>query len=733
VQHRRIIKEGPIVFASMEDGSIDPEGASSQGLFLADTRFLSRFQIYLDGCPPYLLGSSEEELFQASFLLANRGTSTVPDRTVGILQRNSLRERSSGLADVLVELSIVNWCMKPVAFPLSIELASDFFDTFEARGVTRLKRGRLLDPVVKDSSIELAYIGLDGIRDSTHIKLRRKMDRFENGLVHYDISLDVNKRTTVTLEFTLKSEATARAPADKRLAAAPEITGRQKPDWFDQATTMSTSDSRVNGILQRSCRDLELLLTEFPRAWAPAAGLPRFSVPFGRDSLITGIQTLSWNPALSRDALQFLAERQGKEVNPWNDEQPGKIMHEMHTGELARLREVPFGLFYGSIDATPLFLVLAAEYLRWTADLGWYRTLRPHLDAAWSWVDTYGSIDGSGYIQYAAHIPPKASSAALTVGLFNQGWKDSSTAVVYSNGEICRDHPVALAEVQGYLYRALHLWGGLYAAMPEEEGMRETGEAMLRRAADLKIRFNRDFWMEDKEYYAMALDGHHRHVDSITSNPGHCLWARLIDEEHAAATAKKLTSEDVLSSWGIRTMSLDEKAFNAFSYHDGSIWPFENALIGDGLKKYGFVMETQQVHEAMIDASRYFEYFRWPEVYCGVTRQTAGVLARQPDASRPQAWSAGAIFLLLQTWLGIAPRAFSRHVDITPVMPRNVSEIVIRDMAILGSHLSLRLVKEGNALLLEIADNPGNLDIMIHPASQIQRELTGEDMPAQFR
>src|SRR5579884_1920145 len=717
----------------MEDGSIDPEGASSQGLFLADTRFLSRFQIYLDGCPPYLLGSSEEELFQASFLLANRGTSTVPDRTVGILQRYSLRERSSGLADVLVELSIVNWCMKPVAFPLSIELASDFFDTFEARGVTRLKRGQLLDPVVKDSSIELAYIGLDGIRDSTHIKLRRKMDRFENGLVHYDISLDVNKRTTVTLEFTLKSEAAARAPADKRLAAAPEITGRQKPDWFDQATTMSTSDSRVNGILQRSCRDLELLLTEFPRAWAPAAGLPRFSVPFGRDSLITGIQTLSWNPALSRDALQFLAERQGKEVNPWNDEQPGKIMHEMHTGELARLREVPFGLFYGSIDATPLFLVLAAEYLRWTADLGWYRTLRPHLDAAWSWVDTYGSIDGSGYIQYAAHIPPKASSAALTVGLFNQGWKDSSIAVVYSDGSIVRDHPISLSEVQGYLYRALQLWADLYAAMPPSERVGAEGRRLQERADALKQRFNEEFWMPNKNFYAMALDGHHRQVDVVTSNPGHCLWARLIDEEHAQAVAETLVDPKMCSSWGIRTMATDERAFNALSYHDGSIWPFENSLMAAGLKKYGYVRAAQQVHEALVDASKYFEYRRWPEVYCGVTRETAGVLARQPDACRPQAWSAGVIFLLLQTWLGIAPRPFSRHVDITPVLPAGLDELDVDGMSICGSKLGLRIIRENGSLLLEIKDNPDNLDISIHPASHVERHLAGPELPAQVR
>ncbi len=729
MQHRRVIKEGPIVLAAMEDGSMDPDSASSQGLFLADTRFLSRFQIWIDGTEPVLLGSSEEKLFQASFLLTNRGSDSVPARTVGILQRNSLRERSSGLADVVIEMSVVNWCMKPVAFELSIEMESDFFDSFEARGVKRLKRGQLMEPKVEKSSVELAYIGLDGVRDSTHIDVKPDMDRFEDGKAYFPISLDVNSRCTVSLELTLRSEGANKA----EVAAQPEVTGKQTPDWFDDRSTVLTSDATFNNILRRSVEDIEMLLTEFSDAWAPAAGLPRFAVPFGRDSLITGIQTLSWNPALSRDALRFLADRQGKEVNPWNDEQPGKIMHEMHTGELARLREVPFGLFYGSVDATPLFLVLAAEYLRWTGDITWFRDMKPHLDAAWKWIDEYGSIDGSGYIQYQAHTPPKASSAALTVGLFNQGWKDSSTAVVYSDGKICTDHPVALSEVQGYLYRALDLWGQLFKAMPESEGLSHEGAALLKRAADLKAKFNKDFWMEDKGYFAMALDGHHRHVDSITSNPGHCLWARLIEDEYAQAVAEKLASPEVLSSWGIRTMATDEKAFNAFSYHNGSIWPFENSLIATGLKKYGFVRETQQVHEAMIDASRYFEYYRWPEVYCGVTRETAGVLARQPDASRPQAWSAGASFLLMQTWLGVAPRPFSSHVDITPVMPSHITEMVVRDMRILGTRLSLRLVKERNAVLLDIADNPGNLDIMIHPASHTQRQLVGENMPAQFR
>jgi glycogen debranching enzyme len=734
VQHRRIIKKGPIVLATAEDGSMDPTSPATHGIFVADTRFLSRFQVRLDNCEPLLLGSTEEELFHLSYLFTNPALDGIPPNSIGLLQRNSLEETDRGIADVIMTIGVSNWSGHSIKVEVSAEIEADFFDSFEARGVKRNKRGKILPPKLRGREIRLGYVGLDDVTDTTIIKSSWPIDRFENSRIFMPLALEAGARQELTLRFAMTSDAKSMHE---------EITPRTRPTWFDAATKFGVSDAVTRQILDRSCKDLEALMSKFPPpenhtwdadgTWVPVAGLPRFAVPFGRDSIFTGLETLSWNPLIARDTLAFLAERQGKEDNPWNYEQPGKIMHEVHTGELARLRAVPFGLFYGSVDSTPLFLILAAEYIRWTQDLEFYRWLRPYLDAAWDWINTSANIDGSGYIQYQAHTPPVASSGALTVGLFNQGWKDSSIAVVYSNGEIVRDHPIALAEVQGYLYRALQLWADLYRRMPQTEPDSARATQFAQRAADLKAKFNREFWMADKSFYAMALDGHHRPVDVITSNPGHCLWARLIDEEHAEAVADALTKPDMCSSWGIRTMSIAEVAFNAFSYHDGSIWPFENALIAAGLKKYGFVRAAQQVYTALLDASAYFEYQRWPEVYCGVTRDTAGVLARQPDACRPQAWSAGAIFLLIQTWLGIAPRPFSRHVDITPVLPAGLLELDVDDLAICGSVLGIRLVRENGSLLVEIKDNPGNLDIMIHPASRSERHLRGEDMPAQLR
>lgn len=719
MQHRRIIKQGPVVLATREDGSMDPSAPSSQGLFLADTRYLSRFQIRVNDLVPLLLGSSEEILFESAYLQTNPDLTGIPAHSIGILQHNKIAEGA-----VQIDITLANWSLETIELDVSIEVDCDFFDSFEARGVKRLVRGQIMTPRTTANSVRLEYVGLDHVTRATEITTDPPMHRFTDKRMYFPVSIETNERTKIRLDLKLIEQA----PEGVSLQPEPRVARVPKPDWFDQATRITTSDPLVNTILRRSVDDLEVLLIEFPDAWVPAAGLPRFSAPFGRDCLITGLETLAWNPVLSRNVLRFLAHRQGREDNPWNYEQPGKIMHEMHTGELARLKEVPFGLFYGSVDATPLFLVLGAEYLRWTGDLDLYRELQPHFQAAWEWIDKYGDIDGSGYVQYQAHTPPAVSSAALTVGLFNQGWKDSARAVMYADGTMVTDHPIALAEVQGELYRALQLWGDLFAAMPASERMAGEAVKFHDRAARLKERFNREFWMPGKQYYAMALDGKHRCVDSITSNPAECLWSRLIDDEHAGAVADHLMSNSMMTSWGIRTMSNAEKAYNPFSYHDGSIWPFENAIIAAGLKKYRQVDEAQRVFQALISASLYFEYRRWPEVYCGVSKSVGGVLARQPDASRPQAWSAGAIFLFIQTVLGMAPRPFSRHVDLTPALPAFLDEVTVDNLPICGTTLGLRVVRDGTAVLLEIKDNPGDLDIVIHPAT-VNHAERGPDGP----
>ncbi|HEX6509096.1 MAG TPA: glycogen debranching N-terminal domain-containing protein, partial [Chloroflexota bacterium] len=699
-----------VVVATQEDGSIDPAGTFSQGLFVGDTRFLSRFRIYLDGLAPSLMGSGEETLYQAGYIHTNPALPHVTARSFGLVQRTAIQ---NGM--VTITLAIRNMTIDPVEFELSIDIDADFHDLFETRGVKREKRGEMLPVETTGTSLRFQYRGLDDATRTTHIGVEPPMDRWEKGRLFFPIALEPDGRHFITLKVNCRIEV----PEGSKPVYGPQSSGTLQPGWFESATTITVSNPIVDQIVRRSVEDLGILLTEFPDGlWVPAAGLPRFPVPFGRDSAFTGIMTLSWNPRIAHDVLSFLGRLQGTEENPYNYEQPGKVVHEMHTGELARLMEIPFGLFYGSVDSTPLFLLLVAEYLTWTGDLALYRQIKPNLDAAWQWIAAYGDIDGSGYVQYQAHTPPRIASAALTVGLFNQGWKDSADAVSYRDGTLCTDHPVALAEVQGYLYRALQLWGTLYQAMPASEGMAEEGTKLLARAARLKEQFNREFWMPEQGYYAMALDGHHRQVDTITSNPGHCLWTGLIDEERAGELARVLMSGPMAGSWGIRTMAETEKRHNPISYHNGSVWPFENALIGAGLRRYGYIEEADSIFNALVDASGYFEYRRWPEVYAGVPRDLVTVLSRQPDASRPQAWSAASIFLWIQSWLGLSPTPFSREVEVAPALPDGIETLRVKDVAVGDSHLSLTLSRTNGATQLQVDENPGNLQITLRPIKE---------------
>jgi glycogen debranching enzyme len=705
MEHRRIIKQGTVVVATEEDGSIEPTGTVTQGLFVGDTRFLSRFRLSLDGIAPSLMGSGEEKPHQAGYLFTNPALPRVPARSFGLVQRTAIED---GI--VTITLAVRNMTIHPVDFVLSIDLDADFFDSFETRGVKRENRGQTLAVAATGTSLRFQYYGLDNATRTTHVDVHPPMDRWEQGRLFFPVALEPDGRHFMTLKVTCRTEL----PEGTALVYGPQSSGALQPAWFEKATTIAISHPIIDQIVTRSIEDLRILLTEFPDdVWVPAAGLPRLAVPFGRDSAFTGIMTLIWNPHIARDVLGFLARLQGTEENPYTYEQPGKIMHEMHTGELARLQEIPFGLFYGSVDSTPLFLLLAAEYLIWTGDLALYRQIKPNLDAAWTWIAEYGDIDGSGYVQYRAHTPPETASAALTVGLFNQGWKDSADAVSYSDGTLCEDQPVALAEVQGYHYRALQLWGTLYQAMPASEGMYEEGARLLARAAGLKDRFNREFWIPDQSYYAMALDGHHRQVDTITSNPGHCLWTGLIDDERAGAMVQILLSTPMAGSWGIRTMADTEKRHNPISYHNGSVWPFENALIGAGLRRYGYTQEADRLFDVLVDASSYFEYRRWPEVYSGVPRDLVNVLGRQPDTSRPQAWSAASIFLWIQSWLGLYPKPFSREVDVAPALPEGIERLSLKDIAIGDSHLSLTLARANGGTDVHIDDPPDGLCLQI--------------------
>jgi glycogen debranching enzyme len=374
LEHRRIIKQGAVVVATQEDGSIEPTGIFTQGLFVGDTRFLSRFRIYLDGLAPSLMGSGEEKFYQAGYLHTNPALPHVAARSFGLVQRTAIENGT-----VTITLAVRNMTVNPIDFELSLDIDADFLDSFETRGVTREKRGETFAVETTSTSLRFQYHGLDNAMRTTQVDVEPPMDRWEKGRLVFPIALEPNERHIMTLTVTCRTEVLEGSEPVYR----PESSGARQPEWFESATRIAVSNPIVDQIVTRSIVDLRILLMEFPDLWVPAAGLPRFPVPFGRDSAFAGIMALSWNPQIAHDVLSFLARLQGTEENSYTYEQPGKILHELHImGELARLKEIPFGLFYGSVDSTPLFLLLAAEYMSWTGDLALYRQIKPNLDAA---------------------------------------------------------------------------------------------------------------------------------------------------------------------------------------------------------------------------------------------------------------------------------------------------------------------------------------------------------------
>lgn len=402
--------------------------------------------------------------------------------------------------------------------------------------------------------------------------------------------------------------------------------------------------------------DLHALTIRYGGRPIITAGIPWFTAPFGRDSIITSLQALIFNPDIAVQTLRFLAAYQGDRLDEFTEEQPGKILHEVRRGEMASCREVPHLPYYGSVDATPLFLILLGETLRWTGDLGLARELLPHAERALRWIHEYGDLDGDGFVEYARRSPS---------GLSNQGWKDSDDGVPFPDGTIPKP-PIALVEVQGYVYAAMRAMAEVYAALDNKEGsrrLRAEAEALRRRIQDA-------FWFEETGYYALALDGDKRPLPTITSNPGHLLWAGVPTAAQAQRMAAVLLGERLFSGWGVRTLARNQPVYNPLSYHDGTVWPHDNSLIALGLARYGFRVEAATILIALYEASLYFRYHRLPELFCGLGRGETDAPVHYPVSCSPQAWAAGAFFPMLQGVLGIEPDAIAGTLHLVrPYLP----------------------------------------------------------------
>jgi glycogen debranching enzyme len=465
--------------------------------------------------------------------------------------------------------------------------------------------------------------------------------------------------------------------------------------WAAESTSFESSAPGFDRALFQAVADLKALTIFWDKKPVISAGVPWYASPFGRDALITGFQSLLVNPRIARDALFFLAAHQGKRVDDFREEEPGKILHEIRRGELARAGEVPHTPYYGSVDATPLFLVLFAEYLQWTNDAAAGAALLPAAEAALAWIDTYGDKDGDGFVEYQRKTDR---------GLENQGWKDSHDGVPHLDGTPARP-PIALVEVQGYCVDARRRMARLYRHL----GRAEDARRCTAKALQLARRIDEAFWDEERSGYALALDGAKKQVRSTASNMGHLLWSRAVPQARAARVARKLLSPEGFNGWGIRTLSHGQKAYNPLSYHDGTVWPHDNSLVAMGLAHYGLKRHALQVLTGAYDAARHFRHARLPELFCGMSKGEGDLPVSYPVACSPQAWASGAFFLMVRACLGLYPDAPRKSLRIVnPRLPEWMSELTLRRLRIGDSRVSLRFTRTGDGCFAAVTETQGD-------------------------
>jgi glycogen debranching enzyme len=664
----RVLKHGETFALYDRLGNIKPYGLGEEGLYHEGCRFLSRWELTVNDRQPMLLNSSVKE--DNSLLAVDL---TIPDHYENgrlVIPRGTVyisREQVLWRGVHYERLKLTNYGCSLVSLSLAWQFEADFADVFEVRGVRREKRGMQLPPESQDSLVRLGYRGLDGVVRRSCLKFQPTPTRLNDREAYF--TLELPPKEVVELSVAVACEVEEQAPLILEVSeAAAQATGALAA-LRAQAAQIYTSNEQFNDWLNRSMADLGMLLTQTPYGCYPYAGVPWFSTPFGRDGLITALECLWVNPDLARGVLNFLAAHQATREEPEKDAEPGKILHEARLGEMAALGEVPFQRYYGSVDATPLFVILAEAYYQRTGDREFLARLWPHVLLALDWLENYGDQDQDGFVEYQSHTP---------MGLQHQGWKDSDDAVFHADGRLAKG-PIALCEVQGYAYLARRSAAVLARVLDEED----RASRLEKQARNLKRRFNQAFWCEDLGTFALALDGEKQPCRVLTSNAGHALWSGIASWEHAHRLARTLFSEDFYSGWGIRTVAQGQARYNPMSYHNGSVWPHDNALIAAGLARYGFKNQTLRILTGLFDASIVLDLHRLPELFCGFKRLTGQSLTLYPLACAPQAWASAAVFYLLQSCLGLSFSPDKPQVCfIHPRLPEFLKWVEIRNLRV---------------------------------------------------
>jgi glycogen debranching enzyme len=701
ITHAVVIKEGDLFFLTEPDGGVPLERGHGFGLYYHDCRFLRGYELRVSELRPEALVRNAEGGSTAMLGLSNPemncGDQTLLKNDIEIRWSRVLSSERLGLFDTI---TLRSFAAAPVRFPIALSFRADFEDVFAIRGLFQGKRGTLHPPTWRDGVLYFFYEGADDINRAVAITFSPAAVGNRPGGAHFEVELAPRESCQISVSICISETTKAgRKNGARDIGWSSAISPNGEIPWLRGKTQVHTDSLLLNRVMDRSLRDLGVLRSQLAGVNYFAAGVPWFVALFGRDSIITALQTLAYNPAIAEQTLRLLARHQGREINSWREEEPGKILHELRVGEMAHLGEVPHTPYFGTIDATPLWLMLVARHAAWTGDLRLFHELRPHIDAALDWMQRYGDRDGDGYLEYECKIEK---------GLANQGWKDSGDGIVNADGSLAVP-PIALAEVQGYAYEAKTGLAGLFL----RAGDTARAAALESEAQQLRAQFNRDFWVNEG-YYALALQNEKRQAAVLSSNAGQVLWTGIAETELARQTAAHLLAPDMFNGWGIRTLSTSAARYNPLGYHLGTVWPHDNSLIAAGFKRYGLDDAALSVLAGMLEAAVHFDAHRLPELFGGFSPDDYGVPVSYPVACQPQAWAAGAVPYLVSSILGLEPDAFSKRLRIVrPCLPENVHHAEIRRLQVGTMHVDLLFEQSRDGVQVRVQSVEGDLEVEV--------------------
>lgn len=705
-----VIKDGDLYFLSQDGGDVPLTRHHGFGLYFQDTRFLSGYTLRLDGHEAHALVAANQGGYKAVIQLTNPALRRKPGtrieaESIGVNWKRMLKDAQRSLFDVI---TFENYGLEAVTLPVTLAFRADFEDVFTVRGLLDERPGRLHAPRWESPQLlSFQYDGADDVIRRVSIHLSERPVETSGATARFELTIGPRARRELLVTVVV-SEAPVDEAAPPQGECFPDLDQveawlhKSSDDWMADQTRVHSDSLLLDRILERCLRDLHTLRSDLHGEGFFAAGVPWFATLFGRDSLITALQTLAYNPALAEGALRLLAAYQGTKVDDWRDEQPGKMLHELRVGELANIDAIPHDPYYGTIDTTPLFLIVLARHAQWTGRLELFHALRDNVERALMWLHAYGDSDGDGYIDY---------TSGSKRGLVNQGWKDSGNAIVNRDGSLVTP-PVAMVEVQGYVYMAKVEIADLY----ERVGDMDRARTLRQEAAALRERFNRDFWLEDMTFYALALQAGGKPAAVVSSNVGQALWTGIVDEKRACHVERRLMAPDMFSDWGVRTLSSAELRYNPNSYHLGSVWPHDNALIAAGLRRYGYDTAAMRIFKGLFEAASHFDQYRMPELFTGFSQADYGEPVRYPVACHPQAWAAGSLPFLLVTMLGLQPDGFNGRLRVVrPLLPAFVRELELHRVRVGRGHVSVRFQREGERTAVTVL-NAENVELELEDA-----------------